>query len=131
MEKQQKLEIGGRIRQLREQSRYKQQGVADKLNIGLRAYQRLEEVGTSRYERCEELAAIFEVDPMWIWDGREHSATPDLVDDGLSERLDRIEQKLEALLAEALPEALDESPEPLPAEERRTGLRDASSDSPS
>jgi len=78
MDEAQKLEIGARIRQLRERSPYKQQAVADKLGIGLRAYQKLEEVGTTRYERCEELADIFEVEPMWIWEGRERGSTPDL-----------------------------------------------------
>lgn len=79
MDETHKLGIGARIRQLREGSPYKQQTVADKLGIGLRAYQKLEEVGTTRYERCEELAKIFDVDPEWIWDGEKRDGTPDLM----------------------------------------------------
>lgn len=79
MEETQRLEIAERIRQLRERSPFTQPEVAEKLEIGLRAYQKLEERGTTKWERCEELARIYEVDPGWIWDGREKGPTPDVI----------------------------------------------------
>lgn len=100
MDEARKLEIGERIRRLREESPYKQQAVADKLGIGLRAYQKLEEVGTTRWERCEELAEIFEVDPYWIWTGHEKGAAPDIMGTlNGDDRLGRIEKKLDDVLA--------------------------------
>lgn len=58
MEEQQRLEIAGRITQLRERSPWGQPQIAEKLGIGLRAYQKVEAVGTTHYERCEALAEI-------------------------------------------------------------------------
>lgn len=101
MDEAHKLEIAGRIRDLRERSPFNQQNVADKLGIGLRAYQKVEEVGTTRYERCEELARIFKVDPMWIWEGdAKRGKTPDLMEslNGSGDRLIRIEEKQDAVL---------------------------------
>jgi transcriptional regulator with XRE-family HTH domain len=90
MEERTRLEIGERITQLRERSPYTQPEVADKLGIGLRAYQKLEKEGTTRYERCQELANIHEewagadpdwnhVSAGWIWDGRERDSKADLM----------------------------------------------------
>lgn len=95
MDEAHKLEIGARIKHLRERSPFKQQAVADRLGIGIRAYQNLERVGTVRYERCEELGEIFEADPRWIWDGHERGmVTPDPLGASV---LDRIEAKLDTL----------------------------------
>jgi len=82
MEKTQRLEIGSRIRELRERAPFGQEAVADKLGIGLRAYQKVEGVGTTKFERCEEIFDIHKEwarrDPewahlsaAWIWDGQE------------------------------------------------------------
>ena len=91
MEEEQKLRIGERITLLRERSPYGQPQIADKLDIGLRAYQKLEAVGTTKYERCEEIAEIHSswtkrdprwkhVNADWIWDGRAAPAeTPDVL----------------------------------------------------
>jgi transcriptional regulator with XRE-family HTH domain len=90
MEERQRLEIGQRITALRERSPFTQPVVADKLGIGLRAYQQLEKVGTTRYERCEELADIHaewtqrsedwqHVSADWIWDGQVREKSPDLM----------------------------------------------------
>jgi len=99
MDEAHKAAIGERIRSLRERSPFKQQAVADRLGIGLRAYQKLEEVGTTRYERCEELAEIFNVDPMWIWEGRDATA-PDVLgalNGAPQSQLTRIEKQLAAI----------------------------------
>lgn len=101
MEEAQKLEMAERIRELRERSPYTQPEVADKLGIGLRAYQKLEAKGTIRWERAEELAAIYEVAPRWIWDGSGTGETPDVLsglDGSVTERLSRIEERLDAIV---------------------------------
>lgn len=91
MEAKQKLEIADRIRELRERApRLTQPLIAEKLGIGLRAYQKLEAEGTTRYERCEEIAAIHEswaakdpewshVSASWLWDGKERPDDTDLL----------------------------------------------------
>ena len=110
MEATQRLEMAQRIVSLRERSPFTQPKMAARLGIGLRAYQKLELKGTTKYERCEELVEIHkdwaEGDPEWghlsadwIWDGRRRDETPDLVGalNGESQ-LDRIEAKLDRLL---------------------------------
>lgn len=101
MEERQRLEIAQRIRELRDRSPYTQPQVAEKLGIGLRAYQKLEAHGTTKWERCEELAAIFEnTTTRWIWDGTD--TAPDLLGQlggDANERLARIEEALGEVLA--------------------------------
>lgn len=77
MEERQRLEIADRIRELRERSPYTQPVMADKLGLTLRGYQKIEERGTTKWERCEAIAKILEVDPRWLWDGTEKGASPD------------------------------------------------------
>lgn len=85
MDEQQRLEIGDRIEHLRKRSPLTQPKIAERLGIGLRAYQKLEEKGTTHFERCQEIAAIHqewtERDPewvhasaAWVWDGRKRPA---------------------------------------------------------
>ena len=113
MDQAQRLQMAARIAQLRERSPLTQPEIADQLHIGLRAYQKLERQGTTRYERCEELAAIHAkwtkgnpdwefVSPDWIWDGRQRETTaPDLIanlgTDG-AKLLGEINQKLDDLI---------------------------------
>lgn len=107
MEEAQRLEIAERIRELRERSPYTQPLVAEKLGIGLRAYQKMEAQGTTKWERCEELADIYDVDARWIWDGTESGETPDLLgalNDGAAAKLDRIEKKLDEVLRRLSPD---------------------------
>lgn len=81
MEEAQRLAMAQRITKLRERSPFTQPDIAGKLGIGLRGYQKLEKVGTTKHERCEELAEIHHewakdspdyghVSADWIWDGR-------------------------------------------------------------
>jgi transcriptional regulator with XRE-family HTH domain len=99
VEEAQKLEIAKRIRLLRERSPFGQREIADRLGIGLRAYQKVEAKGTTRMERCEELAEIHNVTAAWIWSGKKKLPAPDVLsaleDD--SDRLDKIEDKLDFL----------------------------------
>ena len=79
VEKARKLGIAARIKDARERSRWRQQDVADHLEIGIRAYQKLEEKGTSSFERCQEVAEFLGVAGVtadYLWDGTE---TPDLM----------------------------------------------------
>lgn len=77
MDEKQRLEIAERIRELRERSPLTQPQIAERLHLTLRGYQKLEQRGTTKYERAQELADIHGVDPDWIWDGREKGPTPD------------------------------------------------------
>jgi len=120
MEARQRLEIGERITALRERSPWTQPAMAEKLGIGLRGYQKLEKEGTTRYERCEEIADIHkewaELDPDWsfvsagwLWDGRERQRDlMEALNGGQTETPDlrRVEEAVEALRAETA-ESLD------------------------
>lgn len=106
----QRAEIAARITELRERSPYTQPQIAEKLGITLRAYQRLELRGTTKFARCEELAAIHSawtkgsaswshVTAEWIWDGRiVPDETPDLIAVLPPAWATRMEAKLDALL---------------------------------
>ncbi len=100
MEEAARREMGGRIRELRERSPYKQQHMADKLNVGLRMYQRIEQRGTTEWERVQQIAEIHGSDPHWVWDGEEKGPVPDVIGrlDGSSGQLARMEGKLDQLL---------------------------------
>ncbi len=90
MEERQRLEMAVRITELRERSPFTQPKIAEKLGIGLRAYQKLESKGTTQFDRCVELAQIHaawtagspdwaHVTAEWIWDGRRANDAPDLM----------------------------------------------------
>jgi transcriptional regulator with XRE-family HTH domain len=110
----QRLEMGHRIAALRERSPFTQPQVAEKLGIGLRAYQKLEARGTTKYERCEEIADLHagwaaddpdwaHLNAAWIWGvGPVRSGeTPDVIgalhgdaNDAEADQLERIERLL-------------------------------------
>lgn len=100
MEEASRREMGSRIRGLRERSPYTQQAMADKVGVGLRMWQRIEERGITDWSRVQEIAEIHDVDPHWIWDGDERYETPDVMGrlDGSSGQLARMEGKLDQLL---------------------------------
>jgi transcriptional regulator with XRE-family HTH domain len=103
MEMARRRAIAARIREARERSRWTQPQIAEHLGIGLRAYQKVEQQGTSDYERCQELAEFLDVpgvDADYLWEGRPE--TPDLMGalSNPDERLARIEQKLDQVLEE-------------------------------
>jgi hypothetical protein len=92
MDETQRLEIAERIHQLQERCPWTEPVVADRLGLTLRGYQKMEQKGTTKWERAEELAKIHAEwardDPEWIgratagwiWDGRERPVeTPDLL----------------------------------------------------
>jgi transcriptional regulator with XRE-family HTH domain len=101
VEEAQKLDIAKRIRLLRERSPLGQREIAERLGITLRAYQKVEARGTTKMERCEELAEIHDVTAAWIWSGKKRLPAPDVLSDlgDDSDQLDRIEDKLDFLTA--------------------------------
>lgn len=121
MDAAQKLEIGERIKGLRERSPYTQPVMADKVGKTLRAYQQWEAKGTERWENIEAVADIHGVSPHWIYDGKE---TPDLMG-SLSDagQLDRIEALLKRVLSRlesgTRAAVVDEIPAPASSASRR------------
>jgi transcriptional regulator with XRE-family HTH domain len=105
MEEAKRLAMAERIKELRERSPLNQPQVAERLGIGLRGYQKLEERGTTKWERAQELASIFDVEPMWIWEGEEQPSAPypfASTTERLSIAVEALEEKLEALRVELL-----------------------------
>jgi transcriptional regulator with XRE-family HTH domain len=101
MEEAQRREIAERIRSLRENAPFGQEHIADQLGLKLRSYQKVEERGTTKYERCLELARVHSswtrgrsewahVDADWLWSGRERGATPDPFAVPTEDRLDAL-----------------------------------------
>jgi transcriptional regulator with XRE-family HTH domain len=104
MEEQHRLEIASRITELREKSRWTQPEIADQLGLSLRGYQKIEEKGTSKFERAEEIAEIHGVDPNWIWDGEERKASPDPFATGSTATVGELRAEIRALRHELLAE---------------------------
>lgn len=96
------LEMGARITELRAAHGFKQQWIADQIGVSLRAYQ-FWQAGASppEQESLEKLAKLFGVTPKYILKGE----TPDLHDET---QLDRIETKLDRLLAVIEPLDVDQ-----------------------
>jgi len=106
MDEQRRLEIAGRIKELREQSPYTQPAIADRIGVTVRAYQKWEQTGGLTGEHLEELAKLHNVTPEFIWRGQERGPTPDLSvalngsTPGVLHLLTEINRKLDKLLAE-------------------------------
>jgi transcriptional regulator with XRE-family HTH domain len=87
------LEMGARIKELREANGYRQQWIADEVGVSLRAYQLWQEGKVApEQENLEKLAELFHVAPRFITRGD----TPNPFG---GDQLDRIEEKLDRLLA--------------------------------
>jgi len=108
-------ERGQRIKALRDRRHLSQPAVVEGLDklarrkvVTLRGYQTWEAGGGIRWENVKVLAAFHQVEPDYILTGQEPEA-PDLLDSlngdtrKLEERLDRIERKLDELLADKQP----------------------------
>lgn len=138
MDQAHKLEVAERIRLLRERSPYSQQVIADRLDIKLRSYQRIEEQGIESWERLEELAEIHNsyarleewpdvpepVTAHWLYSGelapKRNGADP-LAQ--MQEQLHRLEAKLDALLPGAAVGAVAEAAEVERGAATRSGRR--------
>jgi transcriptional regulator with XRE-family HTH domain len=90
-----KARIARRLRELRDESPYTQEAIARKLHMSLRAYQKIEATGGTRYPNLEALADIYEVPVESLWEDPDEPQAPADV----GERLDRIEKTLGEVLA--------------------------------
>lgn len=84
--------------------------LAGRVVVTLRGYQEWERTGGIKYENAELLARFHGVDPRWLWEGETAARTPSLVetlngngprevDVEVLERLQRLEQKVDQVLA--------------------------------
>ena len=71
MEQQQALEIGERIRQLREDSAETNRSIADYCDVGERSVAAWVAGEGIAYKNAKKVAELFEVSIDWIWRGRE------------------------------------------------------------
>lgn len=103
VEQARKLAIGRRIADARERSRWTQENIADHLGLSTRGYQKVEERGTTSFERCEKLADFFDVEGVtaaWLWEARGQGPALSPLDalGPPAGHLDRIEAKLDDAL---------------------------------
>ncbi len=115
VDQERKQAIGRRMRTLRTRSPYTQEQVADILGITVRGYQKAEQTGMVKHERLERLAELYDVDV---------DAFYEPVVMNTDDRLERIEEKLDALLS-AL--GVDLESETDPGEQMKALLADAAS----
>jgi transcriptional regulator with XRE-family HTH domain len=142
MDEQQRLEIGERLKDLRDNSPETNRSVGDAVGVSERT---VAEWSAGRqgmtYEHAKKVAELFDVDIDWLWRGKGRGATPDLMGqlDGGSVILNRVEQmcqeigeRLEALeagqgaiVAEILAalEQMPSAPSTSEADRRRRGRR--------
>lgn len=111
-----------RIRELKEsRPDLTWQQIADYTGVSLRAATKWGQHGEISYLHAKSLAALFEVDVVYVMRG-DAQARPDLMGAlGTKPQLDRIEQKLDDLLAFALERALGEAPPPNAQEDAGSG----------
>jgi transcriptional regulator with XRE-family HTH domain len=105
MDEQQRIEIGERLRELRDNSPETNRSVGDYVGVSERT---VAEWSAGRqgmtYDHAQKVAELFGVDIDWLWRGREQGPTPDLIGqlhgDGpeIEERLARIEGRQAELL---------------------------------
>lgn len=77
MEKQQRLEIGGRIRELRENSAETNRSIAEFVGVGERSVAAWLAGGGIAWDNAKKVAELFGVDVDYIWRGKLKSSTPD------------------------------------------------------
>lgn len=129
MNQQQKLEIGQRIKQLRDDSAETNRSIAAYTGKSTEAVRNWIQGKGILYDNAEKVAELFEVDIDWLWRGREKEDTPDPFGGAVLsaedvERLKRIEEKLDRLLEERDEDEggapLPKTPPPLPKSPPKT-----------
>lgn len=99
MEQQQRIEIGRRIRDLREASPQTNESIAEHVGVGVRSVANWVSGATGiTYKNAKAVAALFEVDVRWLWDGVERTSTPDLLGGLSAAEPETLEQKLDQIL---------------------------------
>lgn len=77
MDHQQKIEIGERIKALREASPHTNASIADHVGVGERSVANWMSGDTGiQWENAKKVAELFDVDVNWLWTGREHNPGP-------------------------------------------------------
>lgn len=105
MEHQQRLEIGNRIRDLRESSPETNRSIADYVGVGERSVANWISGSTGiTYKHARKVAELFRIDVRWLWDGEERVPTPDVLgalspNGEISAALAGLDQKMAKLLA--------------------------------
>lgn len=95
MEQQQKIEIGQRIRERRENSAETNRSIADYCDVSVEAVRNWIAGKGIAYDNAEKVAKLFGVDFDWLWRGEEKGSTPDVMgtlSPNGSKQLDRIER---------------------------------------
>lgn len=77
MEEQQRLEIGERIKELRNASPQTNRSIADYVGVGERAVANWIAGGGIAWDNAKRVADLFAVDVQWLWSGREQGPAPD------------------------------------------------------
>lgn len=80
MDQQQAVEIGERVRELRENSAETNRSIADYTGVGERSVAAWVAGDGISYKNAKKVAELFEVDIDWLWRGRERQGTPDLME---------------------------------------------------
>jgi transcriptional regulator with XRE-family HTH domain len=132
MEQQQRIEIGERIRALREASPHTNASIADAVGVGERAVANWMSGGTGiTYKNASKVAELFDVDLTWLWSGEESQPKTGLVPDPFAtepagaKTLDDLSGEVAALRAELLAELamLNESVEELRRQRPHVGRK--------
>lgn len=79
MEQQQKIEIGQRIRELRENSAETNRSIADYCKVSVEAVRNWIAGKGISYDNGEKVAKLFDVDFNWLWRGESKGETPDVL----------------------------------------------------
>jgi transcriptional regulator with XRE-family HTH domain len=80
MEEQQRVEIGQRIRELRETSPHTNESIAEHVGVGVRSVANWISGTTGiTYANAKKVAELFEVDVRWLWDGKERPDDTDFL----------------------------------------------------
>lgn len=105
VEQQQRVEIGERIKELRENSAETNRSIAEYVGVGERSVAAWIAGGGIAYDNAKKVAELFGVDVDWIWRGRIRGATPDpfatasqAVGGELQAKLDELERDMRKVL---------------------------------
>lgn len=133
MEKQQRIEIGERLRALREASPHTNRSIADEVGVGERAVANWISGNTGMtYKNAAKVAKLFDVDVVWLWSGQgeqipgteEPTSQVDAVAaavERIEDRLRKLEANQKSLLAEVRKSQRQSSPQPSSQPRSRRG----------
>lgn len=104
VDSQQKIEIGLRIKELRDNSAETSRSIADYCDVSVEAVRNWIAGKGISYDNAQKVADLFKRDVDWIWRGREKGATPDPFASPSTEADGELRKELAALRAELLAE---------------------------